>query len=145
MTAEQAFSMVNLVALVAWLGLVFLPSYRFVRDVVAQVMVPALLAIAYIVLIVQHFDPAGFANFTTLAGLASLQGNPWLLLAGWLHYLAFDLFVGAWEVRTARAENIPHLVILPSLLLTFMLGPAGLLLFLLTRAIMRRRLAAGSI
>jgi hypothetical protein len=140
MSAEEVFSAVNLVALVAWLGLLFLPSKRWVTDGVAQIAVPALLAVAYIVLIVQNFDPAGFSNFTSLAGIAALQSSPWLLLAGWLHYLAFDLFVGAWEVRTARAEGIPHLLIVPSLFFTFMLGPAGLLLFLLTRFAVRRRL-----
>lgn len=145
MSAEQLFSLVNLVALVAWLGLLFLPSRRIVTDLIAQVIVPALLAVAYLVLIVQNFDPAGFQNFTSLAGLAALQSSPWLLLAGWLHYLAFDLFVGAWEVRTARAEAIPHLVIVPSLFFTFMLGPAGLLLFLITRALYRRRLAASTV
>jgi ABA DEFICIENT 4-like len=83
--------------------------------------------------------PAGFAKFSTLEGLASLQGSPWLLLAGWLHYLAFDLFVGAWEVRTARRDGIAHLAVVPSLILTFMVGPAGLLVFTVTRLLVRKR------
>jgi hypothetical protein len=64
-----------------------------------------------------------------------------LLLAGWIHYLAFDLFIGAWEVRTARAEGIPHLLVLPCLVLTFLLGPVGLLLFLALRLARAPRLA----
>jgi hypothetical protein len=64
--------------------------------------------------------------------------TPGLLLAGWLHFLAFDLFVGAWEVRTARAEGIPHLLIVPALILTFLFGPAGFLLFLVIRAVARQ-------
>jgi hypothetical protein len=60
-----------------------------------------------------------------------------LLLAGWLHYLAFDLFVGAWEVRTARAAAIPFLLVVPCLGLTFLFGPAGLLAFLVLAASFR--------
>ena len=62
----------------------------------------------------------------SLAGLAAM--------AGWLHYLAFDLFVGAWEVREARRVGLPHWVILPALALTFLFGPLGLLVFLALRA-----------
>jgi hypothetical protein len=62
-----------------------------------------------------------------------------LLVAGWLHYLAFDLFVGAWQVRTARAEGIPHLMVVPCLVLTFLFGPVGFLLFLILRAAYARR------
>ena len=61
-----------------------------------------------------------------------------LLLAGWLHYLAFDLFVGAWIVRTARSEGMPFLLVLPCLPLTFLFGPAGFLLFVVLRAVRNR-------
>jgi hypothetical protein len=60
--------------------------------------------------------------------------NRWLLLAGWVHYLAFDLLLGAWEVRTARREGISHAWVLPCLLATFLFGPAGYLLFQFLRA-----------
>src|SRR4051812_21348401 len=53
-----------------------------------------------------------------------------MLLAGWTHYLAFDLFVGRWEVRDAQRRGIPHLLITPALVLTFLLGPAGFLFYL---------------
>ena len=54
-----------------------------------------------------------------------------LLLAGWVQYLAFDLFIGAWQVRDARTQGISHLLVIPCLLLTFLFGPAGLLHFLI--------------
>jgi hypothetical protein len=142
MTPDQLFSIANLIALVAWVGLLFLPRVRLLTDVIAPVLIPGLFAAAYFIILYRFFDPSGFAKFSTLEGLASLQGNPWLLLAGWLHYLAFDLFVGTWEVRTARKEGIPHLAIVPSLFLTFMAGPAGLLLFVITRYLLRRRVSA---
>lgn len=60
--------------------------------------------------------------------------QPEIALAGWVHYLAFDLLIGAWEVRTARAERIPFLVVIPCLALTFLFGPAGYLAFTALRA-----------
>ena len=65
--------------------------------------------------------------------MRALFDNPWALLAGWTHYLAFDLFIGGWEVRDAQRRGIPHLLIVPALVLTFLLGPAGLLLYLAIR------------
>jgi hypothetical protein len=61
------------------------------------------------------------------------RDNRWALLAGWTHYLAFDLFIGGWEVRDAQRRGIPHLLIVPALVLTFLLGPAGLLFYLAIR------------
>ena len=58
-----------------------------------------------------------------------LFDSPGVALAGWVHYLAFDLLVGAWIVRTARSEGVAHLLVLPCLALTFLFGPAGFLAF----------------
>jgi len=66
--------------------------------------------------------------------VAQLFENHWLLLAGWVHYLAFDLFIGAWETRDAMARRIPRLLLAPCLVLTFMLGPIGLLCYHAVRA-----------
>ena len=68
-------------------------------------------------------------GFSSLAGVAALFREPWLLLAGWVHYLAFDMLVGNWEVRDARSRGIPHLLVVPCLVLTFLFGPAGWLLY----------------
>jgi hypothetical protein len=60
--------------------------------------------------------------------------QPEIALAGWVHYLAFDLLIGAWIARMARAEGISHLLVLPLVALTFLFGPAGYLAFTLLRA-----------
>ena len=61
--------------------------------------------------------------------------QPQTVVAAWLHYLIFDLFVGAWEVRDAARRGVPHLWVAPCLLLTFLFGPLGLLAYLSLRAI----------
>jgi hypothetical protein len=131
MTADQLFSMLNLLTVAAWLPLVFLPRVRWTA-MVLPVAMPVLLAVVYIVLIAAAL-PGSEGGFSSLAGVSALFDNPWLLLAGWTHYLAFDLFVGGWEVRDAQSRGIPHLLVVPALVLTFLFGPAGLLLYLAIR------------
>jgi len=63
----------------------------------------------------------------------------WGLLAGWTHYLPFDLVHRWWEARDAQRRGVPHLLVVPALVLTFLLGPAGLLLYLGIRAIASRK------
>ena len=131
MTAEQLFSILNLIAVVSWLLLVFLPRLRWTATVL-PVAVPSLLSVIYVVLLAATL-PQTEGGFSSLAAVRLLFDNPWALLAGWTHYLAFDLFIGGWEVRDAQRRGVPHRFIVPALLLTFLLGPAGLLLYLITR------------
>ena len=132
MTAEQVFSVANLVAMAAWIMLVVLPRPRWVTDIVTGVVVPLAFALAYLIIVATTIDPAsgGGGGFLTLAGVAALFSNPWMLLAGWIHYLAFDLLIGTWEARDARERGLPHLLLVPCLVLTFLLGPAGWLLYM---------------
>jgi hypothetical protein len=131
MTADQLFSILNLIAIAAWLPLVFLPRVRWTSTLLPLV-VPLLLAVIYLVLVAVTL-PWSEGGFSSLAGVHALFENPWALLAGWTHYLAFDLFIGGWEVRDAQSRGIPHLLIVPALILTFLFGPAGLLLYLTIR------------
>jgi hypothetical protein len=127
-TPEQVFSIVNLIATASWILLVILPRQRWVTEIVTRVAVPLFFAIVYVGIVATTFGrtPGGF---TTLAAVGTLFSNPWALLAGWVHYLAFDLLVGTWEARDAREHGVPHLLLVPCLVLTFLFGPAGWLLY----------------
>lgn len=131
MTPDQLFSLLNLIAMVSWLLLVCLPRVRWITTVL-PIAVPSLLGIVYIVLIAATL-PWSDGGFSSLSAVRALFANPWALVAGWTHYLAFDLFIGGWEVRDAQQRGIPHLLIVPALVLTFLFGPAGLLLYLAIR------------
>jgi hypothetical protein len=133
MAPEQIFSIANLVALASWLMLAIFPRRRAVTHVAAGAVVPAILGTVYAVLIAATWAGSR-GSFSSLAGVAELFQNPWLLLAGWIHYLAFDLLIGAWEVRDAIARRVPYVLVLPCLALTFMFGPAGWLLYLAVRS-----------
>lgn len=136
MSPDQIFSIVNLIALLSWVLLAAWPRQHRVPQVVAGIAVPAMFSTLYVALIVTKWGESS-GGFTSLADVGLLFSNPWLLLAGWTHYLAFDLLVGSWEVRDAKARGIPHLFVLPSLVLTFMFGPAGWLLHMAVRSIYR--------
>ena len=117
-----------------WLLLVLLPRWRWSARLVCGAVIPALLGGLYATLFVVH-GPGSEGGFGSLAEVAQLFSNPYLLLAGWIHYLAFDLFVGAWQVRDAQQHGVHHLLVIPCLVLTLMLGPTGLLLYLVIRAV----------
>jgi hypothetical protein len=136
MTAEQIFSVCNLVAMLGWILLIFLGRKRWVTTLVTGFAIPLLLGILYAALVARNWGGPG--GFGSLAQVSLLFENKWMLLAGWIHYLAFDLFTGTWEVRDAQEKGVPHLAVIPSLGLTFMFGPAGLLLYFATRAVFTR-------
>ena len=137
MTPDSLFVLANNVVLPAWLLLIFAPQWRWTQSLVHAVWIPVLLGSAYAG--IAFFGPSApdDAGFSTLAGVMRLFDVPSGALAGWIHYLVFDLFVGAWEARDAARTGIGHLWVVPCLLLTFLLGPIGLVLYLTIRALRR--------
>ena len=101
-------------------------SCRGLADRIAGLAIPALLAVAYTGLVLAFWSSAK-GGFDSLDNVAALFQTRELLLAGWIHYLAFDLFVGAWIVRTARQAGVAFWLVVPCLALTFLFGPAGFL------------------
>lgn len=132
MNPDTLFSICNGIALIGWIILVFLPKWKLVAGVITSVIIPSLLALVYGTLLLADL-PRAEGGFGSLADIYLLFGNPNLLLAAWIHYLAFDLFIGSWEVRDSGNLGISHLLLVPCLLLTFLLGPLGLLCYLAIR------------
>jgi Domain of unknown function (DUF4281) len=127
------FQMTGPLAMLGWLSLALAPLAPRLTDAIATLVIPTLLSVAYTALVLVHWSTAP-GGFDSLANVMLLFTSPGVALAGWVHYLAFDLFVGAWITRTARAEGIYHLLILPCLVLSFLFGPAGFLSFIALRA-----------
>jgi hypothetical protein len=128
MTPDQVFTIANGAAPIVWLLLALFPRRRLVVDSIVGTAVPAALAVAYTAIVAAVWRDA-HGSFASLAGVAALFTQPWLLLAGWLHYLAFDLLVGRWEVLDAQRHRVPHWMVVPCLAATLMFGPAGWLLY----------------
>jgi hypothetical protein len=131
MTAEQLFSLCGLLALAGWILLIAIPRNARAMTI-AGTAIPGALSCVYLILFAWHVAEAR-GGFSSLAAVAELFSNRWLLLAGWVHYLAFDLFVGAWETRDAAERGISRWILAPCLLLTFLFGPIGWLAYQVVR------------
>lgn len=130
------FTAGNLLAMASWGLIIFLPRWRGVAQTVSTVVAPALLSVAYSALIGVWWS-RGQGGFSSLDEVQALFQTRGVLLAGWLHYLAFDLMIGDWIARKSRQEGIPHVVVIPILILTFLFGPMGYLASLIVRATWR--------
>ena len=137
LTAGQIFAYSNLLVMPAWALLVLFPKWKWTR-VLAAYVTPGLLAIAWIVITLDRFTPAG-GGFGSLAQVSEMLHDPWFVVAGWQHALILDIFVGAWEVRDAQRLGIPHGYVIPCLLLTFLAGPIGLIAYFVVRVVVIRR------
>ncbi len=140
MTLEQMFSLCSAFAAIGWLLLIFLPRWRVTGRLVISGFWSLALSLVYLVL-VARWMPGADGGFGSLAEVRALFGVEALLLAGWVHYLAFDLFVGAIEMKQAKEAGIPHLLMVPILLLTFLLGPVGLVVFFVVKSARLRKVA----
>lgn len=141
MNPHALFSLSSAMALAGWMLLVILPHRRVTRYLVGFGIVQAIMSVMYLVALIIGADAFSEGGFGSLTDVRALFDNDWLLLAGWVHYLAFDLFVGYWITVDARKKKIPHLIIVVPLLLTFLLGPVGFLTYWLIRTFNRRSLS----
>lgn len=132
---EHVFQVANMAVIPGWALLIFLPRWKWTNAVVTALAVT--LAAAYTAFFFRNFF-AGQGGFATLDSVRALFSQPVVMLVGWIHYLCFDLLIGAWEAREAARLNIPRLVTGPCLVLTLMLGPLGLLAFLVARFLYSR-------
>jgi hypothetical protein len=130
MSPDTSFTVFNLAALAGWIVLAAAVVMKrpYWRDRIAGHFVPLALSAAYFVLIVVFFGTAE-GGYGSLADVQALFESPWVALAGWVHFLAFDLFVGAWIARGTERRGLPRWTLQAVLPLTFLFGPIGLLTF----------------
>jgi hypothetical protein len=135
---ETLFAICNYGVLPAWALLLLAPGSRVTQWVVHSVWIPMLLGSVYVALFLSGVDTPDGAGFGSLHAVMLFFDSPRATLAGWVHYLVFDLFVGAWEARDAARRGIGRGWLAPCLVLTLMLGPAGLLFYLTLRLVLER-------
>lgn len=131
------FSAVNILALIAWVALIALPRWPFLLSALTYLGV-GLLCLIYalgLIGVVSGVLPneGGGSIDMTIEGVRSFFASDAGVTIGWTHYLAFDLFVGIWVARDADAKFFSRWVQAPILLATFMVGPFGLLIWLIVR------------
>ncbi|MCZ8342595.1 MAG: ABA4-like family protein [Leptospira sp.] len=133
---KTIFNLVNGIALFAWVGLVLLPNPKLIQ-LYRVYLIGLFFGIAYSIFIAVGMSSAE-GSFSSLDGVRSLFMNDYALLAGWIHYLAFDLFLGVWETNDAKESGIPKYLLIPCLIFTFYIGPFGYLLYIIIKKLKSR-------
>jgi hypothetical protein len=136
MTPEGVFAMTGPPVLLGWGVLVLGPRRLDWLNAVPGLVIPLGLSAVYAGLVLVHFAGTG-GGYGSLAEVRMLFASDWMLLAGWVHYLAFDMMVGAWLVLRMDRAGIGRLVQAPVLVATFLFGPLGVLLALVMEGALR--------
>ncbi|QHI37255.1 hypothetical protein IMCC3317_26330 [Kordia antarctica] len=135
MTPSEVFSIVGMLAMPMWILLIFLPKWKVTRFFIDYKIIPITLSFIYAIYIIKALLIGGMMDFGSLKSVMALFTEENAVLAGWVHYLAFDLLVGMWIINQNKELKIHPIIIAPCLFGTFMLGPVGFLLFMIMRTI----------
>jgi hypothetical protein len=137
---QTIFTLANLFILPFWALMILLPHWRWTQRIMVKLWPVVVLAVLYAVLLLSQIGgAAGSLLNPTLDGIAGLLGTPAGAAAGWVHFLAFDLFVGRWAYLDSRERTISAWLVSPVLFFILMAGPLGLLLYLVVRWVWQRR------
>lgn len=134
----QIFQYANTTAMLAWVLLIVAPRWAWSERIARGIIVAGLAAL-YVYFVLGAIKMDDFASFGSLNGVMKLFTSEQAVLAGWLHYLAFDLMTGLYIKNDGQQHEINHFILIPCLLLTFMLGPTGLLLYFLIRLVKTKK------
>ncbi len=134
MNWESVYSALSALAFVGW-GMLALAPLRRAMLINGACAVALLLALAYLYMLIFSTQSVEGGGFGTLAAVQALFSKAPNVMLGWTHYLAFDLFIGSWEVEDAGKRGVPHWLVLPCLFCTLMVGPVGLLLYFTLRTV----------
>lgn len=140
MTPSSLFELGNSLALFSWIFLSIFSHKKWATKLVFSLSI-MLLAITYAYLIGSNLGGMDMESFSTLASVKALFTSDIGVAAGWMHYLAFDLMVGLYIIHNSQQYGINRFLIIPALLLTFMFGPVGLLIYLIIRTIVTKKWA----
>lgn len=131
---ENLFLLCGNLAMLGWLALIAFPWRWKLLLLLTGTIIPALFGVLYAGLILAYFADVDGGGFGSLDQVRALFADDAALLAGWLHYLAFDLAIGTMIARRADEAGLSRLVQVPMLLFTFLFGPLGFVMFVLTDA-----------
>ena len=139
MNHELIFSLAGILAMAGWVSLLLSPLMPIWSERIAGWTIPVILSAGYVTMTFAFPPPTG--GFGSFAEVTELFAHADALIAGWIHYLAFDLLVGAWICRQGRRDDMAFWLVAPCLPVTFLFGPAGYLMFQIVRCV--RRAAVG--
>jgi Domain of unknown function (DUF4281) len=140
MDAASIFSLGNSFILIGWILLIFLPNWKYTQVIILNGLI-VLYSVVYTYLILKDIGDFRADSFSSLANVKALFQNDNAVAAGWFHYLAFDLFVGAYIVRKSISLGISRWLYTLALPFTFMFGPIGYLIFFIIKSLKTKSLS----
>ena len=109
-----------------WILVIFVPTWRWTERLVDSHLIVVPAAALYALLVAPQAGAVVTALVSpTLPELVAILSSDLGATTAWVHFLAFDLFVGRWIYRDASDRGIPMRLVSPILLLTLLLGPVG--------------------
>ena len=138
MSASQVYDFCNSFALTSWILMIFVPKWKWTPRIILGLIV-VILGLLYSYFLLDSFSFAMFESFGSLEGIMALFTSSEAVLAGWIHYLAFDMVVGWFILRDSQKNKINHFLIIPCLILTFIVGPIGFLLYIAVRSLITKQ------
>ncbi len=145
LTSENIYLLANWGVIPFWLMLLTIPNQPITKILVNSVIVPLILASAYVYLAYKlYLDGEVFDVFQLYFGLDSLYSiysNEIFLLIFWLHFLSISLFMGSWISRDAQKYMVPKILTMLSLILTYFSGPVGLVFYWIVRIFFARKIS----
>tara|TARA_B100000787_G_scaffold128053_1_gene97067 strand:+ start:122 stop:544 length:423 start_codon:yes stop_codon:yes gene_type:complete len=139
MTPTAVFSIASMITMPMWILMIFLSKWKVTRFLIDFKIIPLALTFIYGIYISQAIQTGGMMDFGSLKSVMALFTEENAVLAGWVHYLAFDLLIGMWMLDQNKELKINQLLIAPCLFLTFMLGPIGFLLFIIIKTVKQKQ------
>ena len=138
MSSNDFYWYASILIFLPWGLLMFAPNFRHTELIAFIAAILLFLVATWFTFSYLRSESAG-GDLWSLDGFENLFRSKEMLLTGWLNYLSFCLLVGIWQVHDARQEQIPHLLVVPTLLITLVTGPAGLLVYLIVRFFKTRK------
>ena len=139
MTPTEVFSIANMTVMPMWLLMILIPKWKVTRFLIDFKVIPILISIVYAIYIFQAIQIGGMMDFGSLGAVIDLFTEEHAVLAGWVHYLAFDLLIGMWMLDQNKELKINQILMAPVLLATFMFGPFGFLLFMAIKTLKQKK------
>ena len=146
LTHENIYLWANFAILPFWLMLIIIPNSKFTQFFVNSIILPLILSATYIYIIYQAvltnepiFDV--FKLYLSLDNLYILFATESFLLVFWLHFLALNLFLGSWISRDGIKYNMPRGLVFLPLILVYLTGPLGLVLYWIIRVFYAKRIS----
>ena len=145
LTFENIYLWANFGVLPFWFMLILIPNSRVSQILINSIILPLILASAYVYVIYQSFLLGEsifdiLKLYSSLDNLYTVFATESFLVVFWLHFLTLNLFLGSWVSRDGVKYNISRSLVFFPLILVYFTGPLGLVLYWLIRIFYAKKL-----